>query len=62
MISEFPHRFIKSMRETATVTEDSKIVFDLEVEDEEAEVTWLHDNIEFKLERSRYGYLSSNLC
>ena len=38
------------------VTEDSKIVFEVEVEDEEAEVTWLHDNIEFKPERSRYGY------
>ena len=36
-----------------TVTEDDRVTFEVEVEDEEAQVVWFHDNNQFQPERSR---------
>ena len=54
-ILEYPHKFTKRLEEITNVLEDARIIFEVEVEDEEAEVTWLHDDMEFTTERSRYG-------
>ena len=39
--------------ESCTITEDGKIELEVTVEDETAEVTWFHDDVEMKPEKSR---------
>ena len=50
---EFPHRFKKGLKPITTVLEDSKVVFDVEVEDEQADVRWFHNDKELKPEQNR---------
>jgi len=52
-IKEFQHRFTTSLEQRAIVLEDGRVTFELEVEDEEAEVKWLCNDIEIKAEQSR---------
>eukprot|EP00092_Neocalanus_flemingeri_P000855 GFUD01000912.1.p1 GENE.GFUD01000912.1~~GFUD01000912.1.p1 ORF type:complete len:2609 (-),score=679.76 GFUD01000912.1:80-7906(-) len=56
-VAEFPHIFTKRLPDIAIVTEDGKVAFEVEVEDEEAVVSWFHDDIEFQPERSRIARL-----
>ena len=51
--SEYPHKFVQRLDAITTVTEDDRVSFEVEVEDEDAQVVWFHDNTQFEPERSR---------
>ena len=50
---EFQHRFKIGLTPVTSVLEDTKVMFDVEVEDEEADVRWFHNDIEFRSEDGR---------
>ena len=52
-VEEFSHKFVKRLDGVLNVIEDGRVAFEVEVEDEEAEVTWFHNDVQFKPERSR---------
>ena len=52
-VAEFPYRFTEKMQDTVIVTEDGKVELNVTVDDESAEVVWLHDGVEMKPEKSR---------
>ena len=51
---EYPYYLKHKLPEVTTVTEDAKIELEVSVEDENAVVTWYHDDIEITPEKSRY--------
>ena len=53
ILSEFPHYFKHKLPQVSTVTEDAKIELEVSVEDENAAVTWFHDDTELLPEKSR---------
>ena len=52
-VAEFPYRFTEKLQDTVIVTEDGKVELNVTVDDESAEVVWLHDGVEMKPEKSR---------
>ena len=50
---EYPHKFVQKLDAITTVTEDDRVTFEVEVEGEDAQVVWFHDNTQFQPERSR---------
>ena len=52
-VAEFPIRFTEKLQDTVIVTEDGKVELNVTVDDESAEVVWLHDGVEMKPEKSR---------
>ena len=53
IFAEYPHYFKHKLPEVSTVTEDGKIELEIMVEDENASVTWFHDQTELLPEKSR---------
>ena len=52
-VAEFPYTFTEKLQDTVIVTEDGKVELNVTVDDESAEVVWLHDGVEMKPEKSR---------
>jgi len=52
-ISEFPHRFKNGLPPVTSVLEGGKVMFDVEVEDEQAGVKWFQNDKELKSEEGR---------
>ena len=50
---EFPHRFKNGLPPVTTVLEGGKVMFDVEVEDEQAGVKWFQNDKELKSEEGR---------
>ena len=50
---EYPHRFKNGLPPVTSVLESGKVIFDVEVEDEQANVKWFHNDTEFKPEEGR---------
>ena len=50
---EFPHRFKNGLPPVTSVLEGGKVIFDVEVEDEQAGVKWFQNDKELKSEEGR---------
>ena len=53
LLTDYPYYFKHKLPEMSTITEDTKIELEVTVDDENAVVTWFHDETEIIPEKSR---------